>query len=164
TLHHNWFEHIDDRTPRARFGNIHCFNNVVVAAENAVMSVMGAATLVEHCFFRDVRIATSFSHAKDLASEGKGGRLSILESRNVDPRPRTSPKTEGEAFEQEHNFTNSPELEPFEFNAPAAAFPWPDRRRPPYSAAIDPVDEVPALVEKFAGTFKQAVQSAEGAK
>src|SRR5206468_5898728 len=65
TLHHNLFENIGDRAPRARFGNIHVFNNLIDGAENANISVMGAVTLVEKCFYKNTRIATTFSHAAD---------------------------------------------------------------------------------------------------
>jgi pectate lyase len=60
TLRHNLFENIADRAPRARFANVHAFNNCVDGAENATISVMSAATLVENCFYQDCRIATTF--------------------------------------------------------------------------------------------------------
>jgi pectate lyase len=59
TLHHNWFVNIDDRAPRARFGNIHAYKNLIEGAQNATISVMGAVTLVERCVYRDARIATT---------------------------------------------------------------------------------------------------------
>jgi pectate lyase len=153
TLHHNLFENIGERAPRARFGNIHAFNNCVDGAECATLSLMGAATLVERCFYRDCRLATTFSHAGDSVSKGQGGTLLIVESRHVEPRPAPAPDSEREAFELEHNFKSSTAPERFRFNAPAD-WPWPDLRRVPYAYRTDPVDDVPAIVRRHAGAGK----------
>jgi len=55
----------EDLAPRARFGNIHCYNNVIETAKYATISVSGAVTLVESCIYSNTLVATSFSHAKD---------------------------------------------------------------------------------------------------
>jgi pectate lyase len=153
TLHHNLFENIADRAPRARFANIHALNNLVDGAENATISVMSAATLVEGCFYKDCRIATTFSHAADSVSKGQGGALLIVESRNVEPRPAPTPGDEREAFEIEHNFKGSTEPGRYQFNAPAD-WKWPDLRKMPYVYRADPVDEVPGIVRRHAGAGK----------
>src|ERR1019366_4240458 len=80
TLHHNWFVNIDDRALRARFGNIHAFNNLIEGAQNATISVTGAVTLVERCVYRDARIATTYSHAADTIAKGHGGTIAIVDS------------------------------------------------------------------------------------
>ena len=77
TFHHNWYENIEDRAPRARFGNIHCFNNYINQAENATMSVVGATTLIERNYYEGVKISTSYSHANDSVEKSRGG-LSVL--------------------------------------------------------------------------------------
>lgn len=153
TLHHNWFQNIGDRAPRARFGNIHVFNNFVEGAENATMSVAGAVTLVENSVYRDTRIATSFSHDKDSVSHGKGGTIAIVDSRNDAPRPAKKPETPEKRFEIENNFRSSVPREKLRFNPPAD-FAWNDRAALPYRYTPDPVDQVPALVARYAGTGK----------
>ena len=153
TLHHNLYENIDDRAPRARFGNIHVFNNCVDGAVNATISVMSAATLVENCFYKDCVIATTFSHAADSVSKGKGGALAIVNSRNVEPRPTPTPDSERSAFEIEHNFQSSTEPERFQFNAPAD-WKWENLHKLPYAYRADPVDAVPAIVRQYAGVGK----------
>ncbi len=155
TLHHNLYENISERAPRARFGNIHFFNNLVDGARTATMSLMGAATMVENSFYKACTIATTFSHASDSASKGKGGALAIVDSRNVEPRPAPKPDSEGEAFELEHNFKGSTEPEGFRFNAPAD-WQWPELRKVPYVYHADPVDEVPRIVRQYAGVGKLA--------
>lgn len=153
TLHHNLFENIEDRAPRARFGNIHVFNDCVDGAANATISVMKAATLVENCFYKDCRIATTFSHAADSVTKDKDGTLAIVGSRNVEPRPAITPKTEREAFEVEHNFKGSTEPEHFQFNAPAD-WKWENLHKLPYTYRADPVDAVAAMVRQYAGVGK----------
>ena len=153
TLHHNSFQNIQDRAPRARFGNIHFFNNLVDGAENATMSVTGAVTLVENCVYRDTRKATSFSHDKDAVSKGRGGTISIVNSRNEQPRPAKSSDDADKKFEIENNFKSNVERDKLQFNA-AADFEWKNRGTLPYSYKPDPVDQVPALVTKYAGTGK----------
>src|SRR5438876_107481 len=59
TFHHNWYENIDDRAQRTRFGNIHSFNNFINGAVNATISVVDATTLIERNVYNDVEIATS---------------------------------------------------------------------------------------------------------
>lgn len=153
TLHHNLFENIADRAPRARLANIHALNNCVDGAENATISVMGAATRVEGCFYKDCRIATTFSHAADSVSKGQGGALVIIDSRNVEPRPQITGDTERERFEIENNFKSSTEPAQFQFNAPAD-WKWENLHTLPYAYRTDPVDAVPAIVRRHAGVGK----------
>lgn len=181
TLHHNWFENIDDRAPRVRFGNIHAFNNFVDGAENATISVAHAVTLVENCVYQNTRIATTFSHASDSVARDRGGSLCLVNSRNLNPRPvnlnepvepeaeepgdkESKPKSavpgkEGKKqdpnreFETANNFRNSVERNALRFNRPAN-WNWPDRNKLPYSHTPDAVDDVPALVKQFAGSGK----------
>ncbi len=175
TLHHNWWQNIADRAPRARSGNIHAFDNFVDGAENATISVSGAVTLVENCVYKDTRIATTFSHAKDNITNKLGGTICIVDSRNENPRPPNSdadveaeggddpavtPKPDAHkekdpnrAFEVANNFKSSVERAALQFNAPAT-WNWPDRNKLPYDYHPDPVDGVVALVSKSAGTGK----------
>jgi pectate lyase len=153
TFHHNWFENIDDRAPRARFGNIHAFNNFVDGAENATISVMGAVTLVENSLYRDVRIATSFSHDKDSVSQGKGGTICIVGSRNEAPRMLKPSRREDKQFEVEHNFQSNVSREKLQFNLPSH-FEWKNRSKLPYAYLADSVEQVSFLVKKYAGTGK----------
>ena len=157
TLHHNFFQNIADRAPRVRFGNIHAYNNFIDGAENATISVMKAVTLVENCFYKDARIATTFSHAADTVMKAHAGTLVIVNSRNESPRvaaPAASVKEDpNRAFEIEHNFKSSVERSALAFNAPAE-WTWEARNKLPYDYKPDAVTEVPALLSKFAGTGK----------
>lgn len=180
TLHHNYFHNIADRAPRARFGNIHAFNNLVDGAENATMSLMNAVTLVENSVYRDARVATSFSHAADNVKKGREGTLVVVNSKNENPRlpdpaaevaseteatdapasgpvqPKSTPPKEmdpNREFELANNFQSSVERAALQFNSPAD-WTWENRNTLPYAYSPDPVDEVPELVTKFAGTGK----------
>lgn len=179
TLHHNWWQDILDRAPRVRFGNVHCFNNWVLGAENATISVMNAVTLVERCVYKDTRVATSFSHAKDSVPRQKGGTICIVESRNENARPpkpekplptgadeaedSAKPSTTGAVkkqtigpdleFELANLFKSSVERGELRFNAPSD-WKWEDRSILPYRYAPDSVEAVPALLSKWAGVGK----------
>jgi pectate lyase len=150
TLHHNWFVDIEDRAPRARFGNIHAFNNLVEGARYATISVCGAVTLVEHCVYRDVRIATSFSHANDNVLKDRSGEICLDDSLNLLPRPAPAPDDEAERFEAEHNFTGTVTRSELLFNPPAD-WTWDDRARLPYAYDPDAPEGVAAIVRGGAG-------------
>ena len=153
TLHHNWFENIEDRAPRARFGNIHCYNNVIETAKYATISVSGAVTLVENCVYSNALVATSFSHAKDKLTKNLGGTICIVDSRNLNPATGGEGKTADEKFERANNFKSSVERAALKFNAPAD-FKWEDLSKLPYRYDTGPVDEVAATVRNFSGTGK----------
>ena len=153
TLHHNWFENIDDRAPRARFGNIHCFNNVVETAKYATISVSGAVTLVENCVYSNALVATSFSHAKDKLTKNLGGTMCIVDSVNLNPATGGEGKTADEQFERANNFKSSVERSALKFNAPAD-FKWDDRAKLPYDYTVDAAAATPGLVKRLAGVGK----------
>ena len=150
TLHHNWYENIEDRTPRARFGNIHAYNNVIEGAKYATISVMTAVTLVEGCVYRNAKCATSFSHAKDSAAKEKSGTICIVDSRNENIRAADVAEKADERFEQENNFKSNVTREALQFNA-APGLVWPDRNKIPYHYTADSVDAASELVKKFSG-------------
>ncbi len=153
TLHHNWWENIDDRTPRVRFGNIHAYDNFVDGAENASISVAEGVTLVENCVYKNVRIATTFSHAADSVEKDHGGTICIVNSQNIDPRPAKENQDARGQFETEHNFKSNVERAKLKFNPPAD-WQWRNLNALPYAYQPDPVSAVPALVKQFAGTGK----------
>jgi pectate lyase len=153
TLAHNWWENIDDRTPRVRFGNIHALNNFIDGAQNANISVDGAVTLVEGCVYHDVKTATTFAHASDTAEKDRAGVICIVDSRNLSPRAPGTPEKKSEAEEIDNNFKSNVTREKLQFNPPAG-FKWDKRNELPYQYTADPADAVPALVKKFAGTGK----------
>ncbi len=155
TLHHNWWENIDDRAPRARFGNIHACNNFVKGAANATISVSGAVTLVENCVYQDARIATSFSHAADSVAKQRGGTICIINSVNLQPRPPAQPDNEADQFEIAQNFHSNVERAQLRFN-PSAAIAWEQLNELPYRLPPDPVDALQDLLGKYAGTGKVA--------
>lgn len=153
TFHHNLFVNIDDRAPRVRFGNVHAFNNLIDGAKNANISVTGAVTLVDHCFYKDCQVATTFSHAADAEAKDQGGTIVIVNSRQVDPRPPITASNAREEFEIAHNFTGNADPAAFQFNAPAE-WAWENRHILPYSYLPDAVDAVPMIVRRDAGAGK----------
>ncbi|GGW11967.1 pectate lyase [Streptomyces capoamus] len=66
TYHHNWFDHVNSRTPSLRFGTGHFYDNYVVGAETAVHSRMGAQMLVESNVFRETQVAVTTSRDSDV--------------------------------------------------------------------------------------------------
>jgi pectate lyase len=153
TFHHNWYENIGDRAPRARFGNIHSFNNYINGAINATISVVGATTLIERNVYNDVEIATTFSHAKDILDKGRGGTIAVVECVNSNPRPITPSANPALAFEDSHNFQGNAARGELVFSKPAA-FDWADLNHLPYEYTLDAVADVPGIVKQFAGVGK----------
>ena len=153
TLHHNWFENIDDRAPRARFGNIHALNNLIEGAQYATISVDGAVTLVEGCVYRDTKVATSFSHAKDSSAKNRAGVICIVDSQYLSPRAAGTPDKPSERDELENNFKANIDRAKLEFNPPAD-FAWTNRDALPYRYTADAASTVVALVKENAGVGK----------
>lgn len=148
TYHHNWFTRIEERTPRARFGNIHFFNNLVEGANCATMSLCGAVTLVENCVYRGTKIATTFSHAEDNIAAGRGGTILILESQNLESRaPAKPPSNPDNRFEWEHNFKSNIARPAFRFNPPVD-WTWEARDALPYAYTTEPVASLEAMVRR----------------
>jgi pectate lyase len=154
TFHHNWYENIDDRAPRVRFGNVHSFDNYINGAENATICVCGAVTLVEDNYYNDAKIATTFSHAKDTVAKERAGTIALVDCINANPRTAPSSSSSNENFERDQNFKSNVERDKLKFNEPAATFDWPDRSKPPYVYTVDPVADVPELVKQNCGTGK----------
>ncbi len=152
TLHHNWYENIEDRAPRARFGNIHTFNNYINGATFGSLAVCNAAMLIEANHYNDVAIATTFSHAKDTIENKKGGTIAIADSLNTNPRAFEA-KSDVEKFEFENNFKGSVAREAMTFNK-TLNINWADPKKLPYAYKLDQAAEVAEIVKKYAGAGK----------
>jgi pectate lyase len=130
TFHHNWYDQVDERMPRMRFGNAHVFNLYCNnLGGRGIQSTTEAATLVEHVFFLHPR-----SGSRPTAEENGGptGTVKVVNSIIVNlPGVNVQFRQLGQS-----NFT---------FNAPFAG------AAPPYPYALDPVAEVPGLVTNYAG-------------
>jgi pectate lyase len=82
TLHHNWWgDNVVERMPRARFGDIHVFNNYYSSVNNnyCIRSGVNARLLVERNFFHKVKDpmvldGTGEVMARDNAFESVVGR------------------------------------------------------------------------------------------
>jgi pectate lyase len=133
TLHHNWFDRVDERTPRMRFGNAHVFNNYFTGlGGKGIQSTSGAVVLVEHCVF-----GRPGPDARPTVEENGGppGTVKVVNSRILNAPGATTVFRERGA-------------ENFSFNPPFAG------ARPPYHYAPDPVEMVAGLVTNFAGAGK----------
>jgi len=133
TFHHNWYDRVDERMPRMRFGNAHVFNLYCNdLAGKGIQSTTEAATLVENVYFFHPR-AGSFPTVE--ANGGPTGTVKVVNSRIVNlPGVNVSFREYGAS-----NFT---------FHAPFAG------ATPPYNYTLDPVDDVPGIVTNYAGTGK----------
>ncbi|OYV05722.1 MAG: hypothetical protein CFE26_10125 [Verrucomicrobiales bacterium VVV1] len=118
TIEHCWFHDMGSRCPRLRTGNVHFYNNLVESVDSATLSVNGGATWVDHCIYRNCRVATTWSHADDSIEKNRAGRIKISASLRQ-PEDKGSPT----------DFTDS--TGPFAFNKPAAWI-WEDLGKPPY--------------------------------
>jgi len=130
TFHHNWYDRVDERIPRIRFGNAHVFNLYCNGlGGRGIQSTAEAATLVEHVYFFQPRPG---SRPTVEENGGPTGTVKVVNSVIVNlPGVNAQFRQFGES-----NFT---------FNAPFAA------PAPPYPYLLDPVGDVPGIVTNHAG-------------
>ena len=137
TIEHCWFHDLGSRCPRLRTGNVHFFNNLVESVDSATLSVNGGATWIDHCIYRNCKVATTWSHADDSIAKNRAGRIRISNSLREADR-KGSPT----------DFSDSPGI--FAFNKPA--FPgWEDLGRPPYQAVADPLEGLEQRLRSMTG-------------
>jgi pectate lyase len=133
TFHHNWYDRVEERIPRMRFGNAHVFNLYCdQLGGKGIQSTTEAATLVENVYFYHPRSGSS----PTIEVNGGGtGTVKVVNSIIVNaPGGNVSFRQYGAAT--------------FTFNPPFAS------PTPPYSYTLDPVADVPNIVTNYAGTGK----------
>jgi len=130
TFHHNWYDRVDERMPRMRFGNAHVFNLYCNnLGGRGIQSTAEAATLVENVFFLHPR---SGSRPTVEENGGPTGTVKVVNSTIVNlPGVNVQFRQFGHS-----NFT---------FNAPFAG------AAPPYPYTLDAVADVPGIVTNYAG-------------
>lgn len=133
TFHHNWYDSVDERIPRMRFGNAHVFNLYCNnLGGKGIQSTTEAATLVENVYFLHPR---SGSAPTIESNNGPAGTVKVANSIIVNlPGVNVAFRQQGAAT--------------FMFNPPFAA------STPPYAYVLDPVADVPNLVTNHAGVGK----------
>jgi pectate lyase len=130
TFHHNWYDRVDERMPRMRFGNAHVFNLYCTSlGGRGIQSTTEAATLVENVYFLHPR---SGSRPTVEENGGPTGTVKVVNSIIVNlPGVNVQFRQFGHS-----NFT---------FNAPFAG------SMPPYVYTLDSVADVPNIVTNFSG-------------
>jgi pectate lyase len=133
TFHHNWYDRVDERIPRMRFGNAHVFNLYCNnLGGKGIQSTTEAATLVENVYFLHPR---SGSAPTIEANNGPLGIIKVVNSLIVNlPGVNVVFRQNGAAT--------------FAFNPPFSS------PAPPYPYALDPVADVPGIVTNYASVGK----------
>jgi len=133
TFHHNWYDSVDERMPRMRFGNAHVFNLYCNnLGGRGIQSTTEAATLVENVWFHHPR---STSRPTVEENGGPTGTVKVVNSTIVNlPGANV-------VFRQ-YGHSN------FLFNAPFR------NAAPPYPYTLDPTANVPSIVTNYAGVGK----------
>ena len=106
TYHHNWWkENVHERMPRARYGQVHIFNNLYTSSGNnyCVRATCKADLLVENNYF----LGVNRPHQIDTGE----GAITALEARgNTYDGTSGAEDTSGSAFDPPYAYTaESPE-------------------------------------------------------
>jgi pectate lyase len=130
TFHHNWYDRVEERMPRMRFGNAHVFNLYCNnLGGKGIQSTTEAATLVENVYFLHPRAGSAPTIE---ANNGPSGVIKVVNSTIVNlPGVNVAFREYGAAT--------------FAFNAPFSA------PGPPYAYTLDPTADVPSIVTNYAG-------------
>lgn len=133
TYHHNWFSDlVNQRMPRAMYGEIHVFNNYYTSKGNGNCVGFGsyASVLVENNYFKGVNNPIEFQY--DLYA------WVVNRGNTFDGTTGTGPKLDGK---QGSRYETNPD-QPFEVKALSTV---------PYTYPLTPVANIPALVSAGAG-------------
>jgi len=66
TFHHNWFEQIENTSPRVRYGSVHLYSNYYDSLDGpAIASTQFAKVVLEGNYFRAVKTPTVIKHTSD---------------------------------------------------------------------------------------------------
>src|SRR6185503_18260670 len=130
TFHHNWYDRVEERIPRMRFGNAHVFNLFCNnLGGKGIQSTAEAATLVENVHFLHPRAGSAPTIE---VNGGPTGTIKVVDSIIVNlPGVNVAFRQFGAAT--------------FAFNAPFAGATL------PYRYSLDPAAEVPNVVTNHAG-------------
>jgi pectate lyase len=133
TFHHNWYDRVDERIPRMRFGNAHVFNLYCSnLGGKGIQSTTEAATLVENVYFQHPR---SGSYPTVEVNGGGTGIVKVVNSIIVNlPGVNVSFREHGAST--------------FAFHAPFAG------ANAPYPYTLDAAADVPSIVTNYAGVGK----------
>ena len=126
TYHHNWFQQ-DRRSPRARFGRVHSYNNYHDGQDRGPASYMGARVVVEHSHFYKCEKPTK-AYSTENATYGDPSGYLVLRGN----------KFEDNEYEPEARGTIADAFEPADI----------------YAYVLDDVDDVKDLVTACAGAGK----------
>lgn len=133
TFHHNWFaDNVDQRMPRAMYGEVHVYSNYYTAKGNGYCVGFGsyASVLVENNYFKEVNDPIFFMY--DLYA------WVVQRGNTFDRTTGSGPNINGK---QGKRFETSPD-QPFEVKALSTA---------PYTYVATPSADIPTLVSKYAG-------------
>jgi pectate lyase len=126
TFHHNWYDRVEERIPRMRFGKAHVYNLYCNnLGGKGIQSTTEAATLVENVYFLHPRAGSAPTIE---ANGGPTGTVKVVNSVIV----------------------NLPGVNVAFREYGAATFSF----SPPYAYTLDPVADVPNIVTNHAGIGK----------
>lgn len=139
TYHHCWWDNTEQRQPRVRYGKVHAFNNYHTGHKYyGIASTCNAKVYVEGCYFKNVQYPMHIGYA-----ESPNGFL--VQVNNIFENCGT-PITDG----KEKTF-GAPITNPHSW-VPSSS----------YSYIIDDPNEVPSIVQQYAGSGKVTIPIVAG--
>lgn len=157
TYHHNWYDHSDSRHPRVRVATVHVYNNYYDGnAKYGIGSTTDSDVFVENNYFRNcnkpMMISTQGSDTEKTLSGEAGGMIKAYGNVIIGAgsyKPYSQSNSDFDCYDASSRTEQVPSS--VKANNGGATYNNFDTASDMYSYAVDAAEDIPAIVEAWAG-------------